>query len=127
VREYCYVDFNAGRVLFQKVTPERVDAIYDALVASNGGSKPEFIDEYRKYIIRELALKSQSNPSYAQMDIEYDWPEVTVPVYPEFAAEQMESIKAKRAADEKRKARDAMNAKYKKVIDEISSCRTDLS
>jgi hypothetical protein len=35
----------------------------------------------------------------------------------------MESIKAKRAADETRKARDAMNAKYKKVIDEISSCR----
>jgi hypothetical protein len=127
VREYCYVDFNAGRVLFQKVTPERVDAIYDALVASNGGSKPEFINEYRKYIIRELALKSQSNPSYAQMDIEYDWPEVTVPVYPDFAAEQMESIKAKRAADETRKTRDAMNAKYKKVIDEISSCRTDLS
>jgi hypothetical protein len=121
VREYCYVDFKADRVLFQKVTPERVDAICDALVASNGGVKPEFIDEYRKYIIRELAF-----PVYAQMKIEYDWPEATVPVYPDFAVEQMESIKAKRAADDKRKARDAMNAKYKKVIDEISRCRTEL-
>jgi len=127
VREYCYVDFTADRVLFQKVTPERVDAICDALVASNGGAKPEFIDEYRKYIIRELALTSKSSPTYAQMKIEYDWPEVTVPVYPDFAAEQAESIKAKRAADEMRKARDAMNAKYTKVIDEISRCRTDLS
>jgi hypothetical protein len=127
VREYCYVDFKADRVLFQKVTPERVDAICDALVASNGGAKPEFIDEYRKYIIRELALTSKSSPAYAQMKIEYDWPEVTVPVYPDFAAEQAESIKAKRAADEMRKARDAMNAKYTKVIDEISRCRTDLS
>lgn len=126
VREYCYVDFNADRVLFQKVTPERVDAICDALVAGNGGAKPEFIDEYRQYIIRELALKSKSSPGYEHMDIEYDWPEATVPVYPDFAAEQMESIKAKRAADEKSKARDAMNAKYKKVIDEISQCRAEL-
>jgi len=127
VREYCYVDFNTDRVLFQKVTPERVDAICDALVAGNGGAKPEFIDEYRKYIIRELALKSKSSPAYAQMKIEYDWPEVTVPVYPDFAAEQAESIKAKRTADEMRKARDAMNAKYTKVIDEISQCSAGLN
>lgn len=127
VREYCYVDFKADRVLFQKVTPERVDAICDALVAGNGGTKPEFIDEYRQYIIRELALTSKSSPAYALVNIEYDWPDATVPVYPDFAAEQMESIKANRAADEKRKARDAMNTKYKTVIDEISRCRTELN
>ena len=127
VRDYCYVDFNTDRVLFQKVTPERVDAIYDALVAINGGVKPEFIDEYRQYIIQALASKSKSNPAYAHMKIEYDWPEATVPVYPDFAAEHMESIKAKRAEEERRKVRDAMNKKYKKVIEEISRCLIEVS
>lgn len=126
VREYCYVDFNTDRVLFQKVTPERVDAICDAIVASNGGVKPEFIDEYRQYIIMALAAKSKSNPAYAHMKIEYDWPKATVSVYPDFVTEHMESIRAKRAEEERRKGRVAMNRKYKKVIDEISHCLIDV-
>ena len=124
VREYCYVDFISDRVLFQKVTPERVDAICDALVESNGGAKPEFIDEYRQYIIRALASKSKSNPAYAHIKIEYDWPEATVPVYPDFVDEHMESIKAKRAEEERRKGRAVLNRKYKKVIEEITQCLT---
>jgi len=131
VREYCYVDFNTDRVLFQKVTPERVDAICDAIgdaiMTSNGGAKPEFIDEYRQYIIRELASKSKFNPACAHMKIEYDWPEVNVPVYQDFADEHMESIMAKRAEEERRKGRAAMNRKYKKVIDEINHCLTEFN
>ena len=121
VREYCYVDFNTDSVLFQKVTPERVDAICnaigDAIMTSNGGAKPEFIDEYRQYIIRALASKGKSLPPYSR--IEYDWPEVNVPVYPDFVDEHMESIRTKRAEEERRKGRAVMNRKYKKVIDEI--------
>ena len=127
VRDYCYVDFNTDRVLFQKVTPERVDAIYDVLVEINGGVKPEFIDEYRQYIIQALASKSKSNPAYVHMKIEYDWPETTVPVYQDFADEHMESIRAKRAEEERRKGRAAMNRMYKKVIDEISQCSAGLN
>lgn len=124
VREYCYVDFITDRVLFQKVTPERVDAIYDALVTSNGGVKPEFIDEYRQYIIQALAAKCDSSPAYAHRKIEYDWPEAIVPVYPDFAVEHMEAIEAKRAEEERSKVRNAMNAKYQKVIEEITHCLT---
>ena len=94
------------------IRPYQVDKYVDML-KEHGCVK--YIDEYRKYIIKEIAVESTSNHNYPDFKVQYDIPPTRIMFYFDWEKRHEEQI-----------ARDKMNAEYKDIINEIETERKKL-